>query len=129
MVLPFMEEDKEGSGSHPDRYDRSGKKTVAISTWAFCTAEGNYDGVCSLLDRLYGKGQYTKLFCGQGKLFRVPEVKQRTEEYLGYVRQAGREFAEGGITAVTRAALNQLLFPRSVFESMANASWGAGSGQ
>ena len=75
------------------------------------------------------KGQYTKLFCGQGELFRVPEVKQRTEEYLGYFRQAGREFAEGGITAGTRAALDQLLFPRSVFESMANASWGAGSGR
>ncbi len=34
MVLPFMAEDggETGSGSHPTRYDMSGKRTVVIST-------------------------------------------------------------------------------------------------
>ncbi len=126
MALPFMSEDggETGSGSHPARYDMSGKKTVVISTCGFYTAEGNYDGVCSMFDHICGKNQYTALFCGQGELFRVPELKQRTEEYLGYVRQAGREYSQGGISAETRASLNQLLFPRKVFEEMADASWG-----
>ncbi len=126
MVLPFMAEDggETGSGSHPSRYDMSGKKTVVISTCGFYTAEGNYDGVRSLFDHLCGKNQYTALFCGQGELFRVPELKQRTEEYLGYVRQAGREYAQGGISAETQAHLSQLLFSRKVFEEMADASWG-----
>ncbi len=126
MVLPFMEEDggETGSGSHPARYDMSGKRTVLISTCGFYTAEGNYDGVRSLFDHICGKGRYTALFCGQGELFRVPELKQRTEEYLGYVRQAGREYKKGGISAGTQACLNQLLFPRKVFEEMADASWG-----
>ncbi len=126
MVLPFMAEDggENGSGSHPTRYDMSGKKTVVISTCGFYTAQGNYDGVCSLFDHICGKGQYTTLFCGQGELFRVADLKRRTNEYLGYVRQAGREYITGGISAGTRTALNQLLFPRKVFEDLADASWG-----
>jgi len=126
MALPFMEEDggETGSGSHPARYDMSGKRTVVISTCGFYTAEGNYDGVKSLFDHLCGKGKYTTLFCGQGELFRVPELKGRTEEYLEYVRQAGKEYMAGGILAETQACLDQMLFPRKVFESMADASWG-----
>lgn len=126
MVLPFMAEDggETGGGSHPARYDMEGKRTVVISTCGFHTAEGNYDGVYSLFDHICGKGNYTALVCGQGELFRVPQVKQRTEEYLGYVRQAGREYISGGISAGTRAELSRPLFPRKVFEAWADASWG-----
>lgn len=126
MELPFMEESggETGGGSHPARYDMSGKRTIVISTCGFHTAQGNYDGVCSLFDHMCGKGNYTALFCGQGELFRVPDVKQRTEEYLGYVRQAGREYMTGGISEATRDKLNQPLFPRKVFEAWADASWG-----
>lgn len=126
MVLPFMvdREDAIGKGSHPLRYDMSGKKTVVISTCGFYTAEGNYDGVCSLFDHMCGKGQYTTVFCGQGELFRVPELSERTDEYLSYVKAAGKEFAEGGISEETRENLSQLLYPKEIFESMADASWG-----
>ncbi len=130
MVLPFMAEDggESGSGSHPARYDMSGKRTVVISTCGFYTAKGNYDGVLSLFDHMCGKANYTALLCGQGELFRVPELKQRTEEYLGCVRQAGREYIKGGISPETRSGLDQLLFPRKAFEEMADASWGVTEG-
>lgn len=126
MVLPFMveREDQIGNGSHPTRYDMSGKKTVVISTCGFYTAEGNYDGVRSLFDHMCGKEQYTAIFCGQGELFRVPELSQRTDEYLGYVKEAGKEYIEGAISEETKAELNKLLYPKEVFESMADASWG-----
>lgn len=126
MVLPFMTENETqtGNGSHPMRYDMSGKKTVAISTCGFYTAEGNYDGVYSLFDHEYGKGCYTTIFCGQGELFRVPEVSGRTNEYLGYVKQAGREYFEGGIGPETRNKLEQLLYPKETFERWADLSWG-----
>lgn len=127
MVLPFMteREDQLGSGSHPSRYDMSGKKTVIISTCGFYTAAGNYDGVRSLFDHMCGKDQYTEIFCGQGELFRVPELSQRTNEYLEYVKRAGTEFAaSGGIKSGTRSKLEELLYPKAVFESMADASWG-----
>lgn len=101
-----------------------GKRHVLISTCGFCSAEGNYDGVCSLFDHICGKDAYTAVFCGQGELFRVPELSQRTGEYLEHVRQAGREYAQGGVRPETKEKLSELLYPKEVFESMADASWG-----
>lgn len=126
MSLPFMEEGENptGSGGHPSRYDMSGKKTVVISTCGFYTAEGNYDGVRSLFDHTCGKDGYTAVFCGQGELFRVPELSRRTGEYLGYVREAGKEYMAGAILPKTRQKLDQLLYPREIFESWADQSWG-----
>lgn len=123
MTLPFMRADAE-SGGHPSRYDMSGKRHVVISTCGFYTAKGNYDGVNAMFDHLCGKGNYTSIYCGQGELFRVPELRERTDAYLDAVRRAGMEFCEGGITAGTKNDLEQLLFPREVFEAMADASWG-----
>ncbi len=123
MVLPFMSVDSE-SGSHPTRYDMTGKRHVVISTCGFYTAQGNYDGVNAIFDHLCGKGNYESIYCGQGELFRVKELSARTDEYLGFVRQAGTEFSDGSITAQTSQKLSQLLYPRNVFEAMADASWG-----
>lgn len=125
MSLPFMCTETE-SGGHPSRYDMSGKRTVVISTCGFYTAQGNYDCVTSLYDRLCGKGGYTAIFCGQGELFRVKELSERTDEYLSWVKKAGQEFASGGISGETRGKLDRNLFPRDVFEAMADASWGVG---
>lgn len=126
MVLPFMTADSE-SGGHPSRYDMSGKRNVVISTCGFYTAKGNYDGVDAIFDHLCGKGNYTSIYCGQGELFRVKELGQRTDEYLSFVRDAGREFCCSGISRETKQKLSQLLYPRDVFEAMADASWGVES--
>ncbi len=126
MVLPFMadREDGVGSGSHEARYDLSRKKYVLVSTCGFYSARGNYDSVLSMFDHICGKNNYEAIFCGQGELFRVKEVRSRTGEYLAHVQQAGKEWAKGGITAPVRQALDTLLYPKDVFEKMADASWG-----
>lgn len=123
MSLPFMSTESE-SGGHPSRYDMSGKRHVLISTCGFYTAKGNYDSVNAMFDHICGKGKYTSLYCGQGELFRVKELSQRTDEYLNWVRTAGREYAAGGISGRTKDKLEELLYPREVFEAMADASWG-----
>ena len=123
MALPFMSKDSV-SGGHPSRYDMSGKRHVLISTCGFFTAEGNYDGVNAVFDHICGKGKYTTIYCGQGELFRVKELRRRTEEYLAIVTEAGREFACGDISRETNQKLSQKLFPRETFEAMADASWG-----
>ena len=127
MNLPFMEEQEgqTGSGGHPSRYDMSGKRHLLISTCGFYTAKNNYDSVTKLFDHVCGAGQYESIFCGQGELFRVPELKARTDEYLECVRQAGREYAQKqAISEGTKEKLRELLYPRDVFEKMADASWG-----
>ncbi len=123
LVLPFMTADAD-SGGHPTRYDMSGKRHVVISTCGFYTSTGNYDGVNAIFDHLCGKGNYTAIYCGQGELFRVKELSARTDGYLANVEQAGAEFASGNVTAATRLKLEELLYPREVFEAMADASWG-----
>ena len=123
LSLPFMSSEAK-SGGHPSRYDMSGKRHVVISTCGFYTPDGNYEGVNAIFDHLCGVNNYTAIYCGQGELFRVKELSQRTDEYLSHVRKAGQEFDCGGISAETRGKLNQLLYPRQVFEAMADASWG-----
>lgn len=126
MSLPFMCESRDGNGSggHPSRYDRSMVKHVLISTCGFYSAEGNYDSVTRMFDHVLGQGKYTSIFCGQGELFRVKELSARTDAYLAAVRQAGKEYAAGAIREETEAKLQALLYPREVFEKMADASWG-----
>lgn len=126
MVLPFMEErtDGVGSGSHPTRYDMSGKRWVLISTCGFYSAKGNYDSVCAMFDYLFGKNEYEAIFCGQGELLSVKELSNRTDEYLRVVEKAGAEYASGGIGEQTRTALSQLLLTKQTYEALADASWG-----
>lgn len=123
LSLPFMAEGNE-SGIHPARYDLSHQKHILISSCGFWTAKGNYDAVVPMFDHFCGKDNYAKIFCGQGELFRVPELKNRTDAYLEIVRRAGAEYAAGGICAQTQAELAEPLYPRDVFEKMADASWG-----
>ncbi len=124
MCLPFMNSEAQ-SGGHPLRYDMSGKKTVLISTCGFYTAEGNYNSVTEMFDRIYGKGEYTTLFCGEGELFRVKELSECTDKYLSRVKEAGKEYAVSfSLSDATVSRLSEPLYPREVFEAMADASWG-----
>ena len=123
FALPFMDKESE-NGGHPSRYDMSQKKHVLISTCGFYTTKGNYDSILPMFDHFLGKGRYETIFCSQGELFRVPELSQRTSEYLEYVKNAGQEYCSGNISTQTREKLNTLLFPKEVFEAMADASWG-----
>ncbi|MEY8354273.1 flavodoxin family protein [Lachnospiraceae bacterium 54-53] len=131
MNLPFMAKgtgEDFDSGSHPSRYDMSGKRYVLISTCGFYTAKGNYDSVDLQFVHCLGKGNYEAIYCGEGELFSVPELRGRTDEYLETVKSAGREFVSGGITRETKELLEELLFPREVFEEMADNSWGPNAG-
>ncbi len=123
LNLPFMAEGTE-SGGHPARHDLSHQRHLVISTCGFWTPEGNYEAVISMFDHFFGKSNYTTIFCGQGELFRIPEVKARTDAYLEVICRAGTEYADGGIHVGTQEELMEPLYPRNVFEKMADASWG-----
>ena len=126
MSLPFMSENTSGngSGSHDARYEMKEKRHVLISTCGFYSAEKNYDSVLQMFDHFLGKDNYATIFCGQGELFGVKEVSARTSEYLAFVREAGVEFANGKIPEELNRKLCTQLYPKEVFERMADVSWG-----
>ena len=123
LALPFMVANND-SGGHPPRYDLSSQRHVLISTCGFWIAQDNYDAVIAMFDHYYGAENYTKILCGQGELFRIPELKSQTSAYLRVIERAGAEFAAGSISTQTRVELETPLFSRDVFEKMADASWG-----
>lgn len=77
-----------------------------------------------MFDHIYGRDNYETVFCGQGELFFIADLSERTNQYLSYVQKAGYEFAFEHIHTDTKNQLKELLYPREVFETMANASWG-----
>ena len=121
LMMPFMDKNSE-TGSHPMRYDMSSKRHVVISTCGFYTSEGNYDSVDAMFNHFWGKDNYETIYCGQGGLFCVPKLHDKTNVYLKNVHKAGTEFANCKISAKTKEKLETLLLPRKIFEEMADAS-------
>ena len=125
LSLPFMVPEAE-SGSHPARYQFALERQIYISTCGFWTTKGNYDSIYALLARGSEEGSQSEtIFCGQGELFNVPELKEYTAPYLDIVRRAGKECAgtEGIISDETAQLLSEPLFPKDVYEKMADDSW------
>ena len=126
LILPFMKENTSGhgSGSHEARYEKKDRRNVIISTCGFYSAKDNYDSVIAMFDHFFGSGKYEKIMCGQGELFGKKEVASVAHEYLALVEKAGAEFALGSISESTHKKLEALIYPKDVFEKMADASWG-----
>lgn len=122
LNLPFMLANTK-TGGHPPRYDLSKQRNVVISTCGFWTSKDNYTAVDAQFAHMFGEKSYEKIYCGQGELFRVPELKARTDNYLKLVHQAGDEFSRGKISPQTSKQLSEPLYPRETFEKMADESW------
>ncbi len=122
--LPIMRDrtDGKGNGMHTSRYDTSKQRNMLISTCGFYTYKGNYEAVKSQFDYMLGVENYGTLFCGEGEMFPVPYLKERVEEYLGHVVEAGEDYGRyGTILPATRAKLDELLMPREEFEKAGNS--------
>lgn len=123
LNLPFIEKGPDGRATHPRRYDGKPADQVLISTCGFYSTEHNYDALIKQFD-IVSDGQYTKILCPEGELFSQPPLKNRTDEYLSYVRQAGKEYAKDKrFSKETEEKLSELLYAPDAFTAMANASW------
>ena len=78
-----------------------------------------------MFDHFLGKGHYTTIFCGQGELlFLVKELSKRTHEYLATVKVPGQNMPSQEKYLKNRSGAPYSLYPREVFESMADAKLG-----
>jgi len=121
--LPYITELASDKARHPARYDLSTQRHIIISTCGFFTIENNYDALIKQFDIMF-KDRYTKILCPQGETFKRPELKERTDEYLELVKQAGAEyFFTGRFSEDTTKQLAVPLFQTDAFLKMANANW------
>ncbi|MCG8401032.1 MAG: NAD(P)H-dependent oxidoreductase [Firmicutes bacterium] len=123
ITYPDIEILSDGKITHPPRYDLSRQQHVLISTCGFPTIENNYEGLFKQFDILLD-GDYKKIICAEGDLFKFPQLDKKTGEYLSYVKKAGVEYIKtGSFTADTENKLQELLYPKEQFAKLANAHW------
>jgi multimeric flavodoxin WrbA/predicted nucleic acid-binding Zn ribbon protein len=123
LKLPFMAEREDGGGKHDLRYDLSHQKCVLISSSGFYSKRNNYEALLKQFNIMYGT-RYKSIICNQGELLGVKNVKNRVDQYLSYVTQAGLEYGvDGKFSNETKEKLFELLYPVEEFCEMADASW------
>ena len=108
-------------GGHPSRYDMSRKNCFNFYL-RFYTAESNYDSIIAQFNKICGKGNYTTLFCRPRRT--IPSAGIITpHRRISY----GCSTSRAGIyvwryNQRDKFELQELLFPRDVFERMADAA-------
>jgi multimeric flavodoxin WrbA/putative sterol carrier protein len=124
--LPDITVRADGSAGHPGRYNIQNQRHVLISTCGFFTVQNNYEALTAQFEIMSG-GRLAKILCPEGELFRVPQLEERTNEYLSYVVQAGEEYiTQGFFSDAVQKKLDELLYPPEQFMEMANLSWEKG---
>ncbi|MDR1029702.1 MAG: flavodoxin family protein, partial [Treponema sp.] len=93
--LPDIIAHADGSAGHPGRYNLQNQRHILISTCGFFTVQNNYEALLKQFEIMSG-GRFAKILCPEGELFRVPQLEERTNEYLSYVTQAGEEYIKQG---------------------------------
>ncbi|MDR3343766.1 MAG: flavodoxin family protein, partial [Treponema sp.] len=109
--LPNIVSTVEGSAMHPQRHNLQNQRHILMSTCGFFTTQNNYEALVTQFEILFGN-HLTKILCPEGELFRIPQLENRTGEYLSYVIQAGKEYIQQGFFSDgTREKLNEPLYP------------------
>jgi len=124
--LPDIIIKEDGTAVHLQRINIQKQKHILISTCGFFTVQNNYEALIKQFEIMFGN-RLTKILCPQGELFRIPQLAERTGEYLSYVAQAGTEYmCHGILSGGLREKLSEPLYPAEQFVKMANISWEKG---
>ena len=125
--LPDIVIKEDGSAKHPKRNELLNQRHVLISTCGFFTVQNNYEPLIKQFEIMFAD-RCAKILCPQGELFRIPQLEERTNEYLSCVTKAGEEYINTGrLSADTQQTLSAPLYPTEQFLEMANISWERGT--
>jgi putative NADPH-quinone reductase/putative sterol carrier protein len=125
--LPDIIARADGSAGHPQRYNLQNQRHILISTCGLFTIQNNYDALIKQFEIIFGN-RFVKILCPEGELFRIPQLEERTSEYLRCVTRAGEEYIKQGVfSGGTQEKLDEPLYPPEAFMEMANLSWKRGS--
>lgn len=106
------------------RHDLTGKKLVLVSSCAHASTDYVYDGVTNQFDMIVGKDNYTKVFCPQGEILKLEQMKPILNNYLKKVTLAGEELVnEGKLCEATQKKICAPLIPVRAVEKMMTGYW------
>lgn len=106
------------------RYDFSGKKLVLVSSCAHASTDFVYEPIIKQFDMAWGVGNYETVFCPQGEILMLDQMKPILNAYLTKVKQAGCELIENGtITEETHKKVCAPLIPVRAVEKMMSGYW------
>jgi len=106
------------------RYDFSDKRLVLVSSCAHASTDYVYESVKKQFDLICGIGKYTTVFCPQGEVLELPQMKPIFNNYLKKVEAAGEEFGkEGSLSEETHKKVCAPLIPVRAVEKMMTGYW------
>jgi multimeric flavodoxin WrbA len=96
-----------------------GKKFVIVSSCAHASTEYVFEGVEKQFDLIFEPGNYSAVFCPQGEILKLEQMKSILNAYLNKVHKAGEEFGrEGAFSEQTAKLMRSTLVPPKAVEKM-----------
>lgn len=106
------------------RYDFSDKRLILVSSCAHSSTDIVYDSVTREFDMMCGKDNYTKVFCPQGEILELDQMKSILNKYLNGIEDAGKEFGiNRKLSEETARKVCAPLIPVRAVEKMMTGYW------
>ena len=106
------------------RYDFSDKRLILVSSCAHSSTDIVYDSVTREFDMICGKDNYTKVFCPQGEILELDQMKPILNKYLNSIEDAGKEFGiNRKLSEETARKVCAPLIPVRAVEKMMTGYW------
>ena len=106
------------------RYDFSDKRLILVSSCAHSSRDIVYDSVTREFDMICGKDNYTKVFCPQGEILELDQMKPILNKYLNGIEEAGKEFGiNRKLSEETARKVCAPLIPVRAVEKMMTGYW------
>lgn len=106
------------------RYDFSDKRLILVSSCAHSSTDIVYDSVTREFDMICGKDNYTKVFCPQGEILELDQMKPILNKYLNGIEDAGKEFGiNRKLSEETVRKVCAPLIPVRAVEKMMTGYW------
>ena len=105
-------------------YDFSDKRLILVSSCAHSSTDIVYDSVTREFDMICGKDNYTKVFCPQGEILELDQMKPILNKYLNGIEDAGKEFGiNRKLSEETARKVCAPLIPVRAVEKMMTGYW------
>ena len=106
------------------RPELADKKFTIVSSCAHSSTDYVFDGVKAEFDLIFGRDKYTSIFCPQGEILLLDQMKAIFNAYLNKVKKAGEEYGRlGYLTRETHDRVCAPLVPPRAVEKMMTGYW------